>query len=128
MPEIKNTFLKGKMNKDLDERLVPNGEYVDAVNIQVSTSEDSDVGTAQNILGNYLIPGQTYFARNDSGHYQKVHIDSDYDGYQCVGAISDEPNDRLFFFVTYAKTITVPNASFARNLDDWTESVLSTSI
>ena len=127
MPEIKNTFLKGKMNKDLDERLVPNGEYVDAVNIQVSTSEDSEVGTAQNILGNYLIPGQTYFARNDSGHYQKVHIDSDYDGYQCVGAISDEPNDRLFFFVTYAKTITVPNASFARNLNDWTESVLSSS-
>jgi len=128
MPEIKNTFLKGKMNKDLDERLVPNGEYVDAVNIQVATSEDSEVGTAQNILGNYLIPGQTYFARNNNGHYQKVHIDSDYDGYQCVGAISDEPNDRLFFFVTYAKAITITNASFARNLDNWTESVLSSSI
>ena len=40
MPEIKNTFLKGKMNKDLDERLIPNGEYRDALNIKVSTSED----------------------------------------------------------------------------------------
>ena len=54
MPEIKHQFTKGKMNKDLDERLVPNGEYRDAMNIQVSTSEDSDVGTVQNILGNRL--------------------------------------------------------------------------
>jgi rRNA processing protein Gar1 len=51
MPEIKNQFTGGKMNKDLDERLVPNGEYRDAMNIQVSTSEGSDVGTVQNILG-----------------------------------------------------------------------------
>ena len=27
MPEIKHQFTGGKMNKDLDERLVPNGEY-----------------------------------------------------------------------------------------------------
>ena len=45
MPEIKHQFTGGKMNKDLDERLVPNGEYRDAMNIQVSTSEGSDVGT-----------------------------------------------------------------------------------
>ena len=30
MPEIKRTFTAGKMNKDLDERLVRNGEYRDA--------------------------------------------------------------------------------------------------
>jgi hypothetical protein len=53
MPEIKHQFTTGgKMNKDLDERLIPNGEYRDAMNIQVATSEGSDVGTAQNILGN----------------------------------------------------------------------------
>ena len=44
MPEIKNTFLAGKMNKDLDERLVPKGEYRDALNMQVSKSDGSDVG------------------------------------------------------------------------------------
>ena len=55
MPEIKNTLLKGRMNKDLDERLVPNGEYRDALNINVSTSEESDVGAAQTILGNTRI-------------------------------------------------------------------------
>ena len=55
MPEIKNTFLKGRMNKDLDERLIPNGEYRDALNITVSTSEDSDVGAAQTLLGNVRV-------------------------------------------------------------------------
>ena len=52
MAEIKNTFTRGIMNKDLDERLVPNGQFRDAMNVQVSTSESSEVGTIQNILGN----------------------------------------------------------------------------
>ena len=50
MPEIKHSYTGGKMNIDLDERLVPNGEYRHAENVQVSTSEGSDVGTIQNIL------------------------------------------------------------------------------
>ena len=54
MPEAKNTFLQGKMNKDLDARLLKNGEYFDAQNIHISKSESSDVGTVQNILGNKL--------------------------------------------------------------------------
>jgi hypothetical protein len=54
MSEIKKQFTGGKMNKDVDERLVPTGEYRDAMNIQVSTSEGSDVGTIQNVLGNML--------------------------------------------------------------------------
>jgi hypothetical protein len=37
MAEIKNTFIKSKMNKDLDDRIVPNGEYRNALNVQVST-------------------------------------------------------------------------------------------
>ena len=83
MPEIKHNFMKGKMNKDLDERLVPNGEYRDAMNIQVSTSEGSDVGTVQNILGNSLIAGQDFISE------QAV----------CVGSIADEKNDKLYYFI-----------------------------
>ena len=57
MPEIKHDFTAGKMNKDLDERLVPNGEYRDAVNIQVRTTDGGgdgvgNSGTAQNLQGN----------------------------------------------------------------------------
>jgi len=52
MPEIKNTFLRSKMNKTLDSRLIPNGEYRDARNVSISRSEGSDVGALENVLGN----------------------------------------------------------------------------
>ena len=52
MAEVKNAFLKAKMNKDFDDRLIPQGEYRDAVNIQVSTTESTDMGALQNVLGN----------------------------------------------------------------------------
>ena len=55
MPEIKNNFLQGKMNKDLDDRLVPNGQYRDALNIKISKSDGDDIGTVQNIKGNTLL-------------------------------------------------------------------------
>ena len=84
MPEIKHQFTGGKMNKDVDERLVPNGEYRDALNIQVSTSEGADVGTAQNILGNQ--PGCDSSFMN--------FLDS-----QTIGSISDEKNDTLYWLV-----------------------------
>jgi hypothetical protein len=54
MADIKNTFLRGIMNKDLDERLVPEGQYRDALNVTVDTSEGSNVGAVQNSLGNTL--------------------------------------------------------------------------
>ena len=55
MAELKNTFTGGKMEKDLDERIVPTSQYREALNISVATSEDSDVGAAQNILGNVKV-------------------------------------------------------------------------
>ena len=50
--KIKNTFSKGKMNKDLDERLVPQGEYVDALNVRVLNTSGSDAGAVENERGN----------------------------------------------------------------------------
>ena len=84
MPEIKNQFTGGKMNKDVDERLVPKGEYRDAMNIQVSTSEGSDVGTVQNILGN--VEGCSYELIPPSSF--------------TVGSVSDEKNDALYWLVS----------------------------
>ena len=88
MPEIKNTFLKGKMNKDLDERLIPNGEYRDALNVEVFTAEGSNIGTVKNILGNHrvesLVVGGNQFT--------------------CVGSISNEKSNKLYWFITsYSK-------------------------
>jgi hypothetical protein len=59
MAEIQNTFIRSKMNKDLDDRLVPNGEYRDALNIAISRSEGDDVGALETILGNQLYYGET---------------------------------------------------------------------
>ena len=100
MPEIKHQFTGGKMNKDLDERLVPNGEYKDAMNIQVSTSENSDVGTIQNILGNSLVPGQGFIG----------------DGAFCVGSIADEKNDKLYYFISQEPFF---ESSFERLGEGW---------
>ena len=55
MAEVKNSFIKSKMNKDLDARLLPNGEYRVGNNIQVSKSEGADVGALENVLGNVEI-------------------------------------------------------------------------
>jgi hypothetical protein len=55
MAEVKNAFIQSKMNKDLDDRLLPSGQYRNAVNAQVSKSEGSDVGALENVLGNALI-------------------------------------------------------------------------
>ena len=54
MAEIKNSFLRSKMNKDLDDRLIPNGEYRDAQNISVGKSEADDIGSLETVLGNTL--------------------------------------------------------------------------
>ena len=76
------------MNKDNDERLVPKGEYRDAMNIQVHTSEGSDVGTVTNVLGN--TPGCTYGISNPNPIIP---------GMKTVGSITDEKNDSLYWFV-----------------------------
>ena len=80
MPEIKNAFLRGKMNKDLDERLIPEGEYRDASNIQIASTEGDDAGTVQNILGNYIV--------SNTGM-----------GGVCVGMIENTETDKLYMLI-----------------------------
>ena len=83
MAEIKNSFLKSKMNKDLDDRLIPNGEYRDAQNVSVGKSEADDIGALETILGNTLIPFTNY------GNQLKV-----------IGYLNDENSNSIFVFLT----------------------------
>mgnify|MGYP003669698404 FL=1 len=85
MAEDKKSFLQGKMNKDIDARLLPNGEYRTAQNIQVSTSESKDVGTIQNIKGNTLI---------------NLPIKQSYENLKTIGSFFDETTNRIFYFIT----------------------------
>ena len=82
MPQSNRGFSKMKMNKDFDERIVPEGEYRDALNIEISSSDGSDVGSAQAVLGNVLI---------SSGIVPKDST--------CVGSIGYEKEDKIYYFV-----------------------------
>ena len=55
MADLNNSFIAGIMNKDLDERLLPEGVYRDALNVIVDSSTNSAVGTIQNQNGNVRI-------------------------------------------------------------------------
>lgn len=39
MANISRNFIRGRMNKSDDERLIPNGEYIDALNVRLSSTE-----------------------------------------------------------------------------------------
>jgi hypothetical protein len=94
MSEIKHTFQAGKMNKDLDERLVPQGEYRDALNIEVRTSDGSDVGAVQSLYGNLLRD------THDASKYP-INPTINWDGVtsEFVGSIADEKTNNAYFFV-----------------------------
>jgi len=102
MAEFKNVFIKSKMNKDLDDRLLPQGEYRDALNIQVSKSESSDVGALENVLGNSelinfkeIIPGKPDVV--------------------CIGYLVSEVNSCVFFFLTNNTIASNPNGKYNKN-------------
>ena len=86
MGELKHGFGAAKMNKDADERTVPNGEYRDALNIQIVTSDGSDVGTMQTLLGNTKINADLFTATLSSEA-------------KCVGSVADEKNNKIYYFV-----------------------------
>jgi hypothetical protein len=74
------------MNKDLDERLVPKGEYREAQNILITQSEGSDVGAIENIQGNELALSSALFKKLPDA--------------ETIGYFADNLNKRAFWFVT----------------------------
>ena len=102
MPELIHTFTGGKMNKDLDERLLPNGEYRDALNLEVASSDTSQVGTFQNLKGN---TEKAYSSYNSStGQYTtwdplKYIGGLDNGNAVCVGSIAEPNSDIIYWFI-----------------------------
>jgi len=94
MAEIKNTFLKQRMNQDIDSRILPNGEYREAINLMISRSEGSTVGEFENALGNSSIRSLNTSNSVIIGHYvnettNKVYLfASDYDNANGVRSTS----------------------------------------
>jgi hypothetical protein len=98
MPELKHHFRLGRMNKDLDERLVNNGEYRDALNIEIASSEGSDVGSVQNILGNKIENVNTY--NSDTKVYTYWASSFGLSNAKCVGSVRDTENEKIYWFLT----------------------------
>ena len=80
--KLKNIFNSGKMNKDLDERLVPKGVYRDALNVRVVGSSASDVGAIENSPSNAGLT-QLNFGNNPVS----------------IGSVSDDANNKIYWFV-----------------------------
>lgn len=80
--KIKNTFNTGKMNKDVDERLIPNGEFIDANNIRVLNTAGSDAGAIENEKGNVKLTN--------------LNIPNNP---ECIGSIADESEEKIYWFI-----------------------------
>ena len=83
MPELKRIFQAGVMNRDLDDRLLPAGQYRAALNVNIGRSEGSDIGAIENLLGNELIASNDYITNGT-----------------VIGVYRDNGNERIYFFVT----------------------------
>lgn len=85
MPKIQNNFLIGTINKDLDERITPNGQLVDAENFMVTSEDGSNAGVGKGLLGNIQLSN---FQLNPN------------DNPECIGVFPDEGRNLLYIFIT----------------------------
>jgi len=88
MANITRNFIAGRMNKVVDERLIPNGEYIDALNIRMGSTEQSEIGTVENTKGNIQLTTLKYIDGTPLSSSAK-----------CIGAIDDSANETVYWFV-----------------------------
>jgi hypothetical protein len=91
--ELKKTFIAGKMNKDLDERLVPDGEFIDALNVTIDTTSGSNIGAVSNSLGNTIVTNIQQLIE-DRG---LVYVGSNA---KTIGAVTYEADNLIYWLVT----------------------------
>ena len=87
MAKISRNFTAGKMNKTLDERVVPQGEYIDALNIRMGSTEQSEVGVIENTKGNTSLTAL---------QFNGVPLS---DNARTIGSIADGEREIIYWFV-----------------------------
>ena len=92
MASSKRNFIAGRMNKSVDERLVPNSEYVDAMNVRLGSTEDSDIGSVENSKGNSLLTDVIL------GVYVSISYPLSSNAV-CLGAFEDGANETIYWFI-----------------------------
>lgn len=84
------------MNKTVDERLVPAGEYIDALNIRLGSTEATEMGAVENSLGNTILTN-VQFLNNPLSSSAKT-----------IGVYEDGINETLYWFVNDENNVSSP--------------------
>jgi hypothetical protein len=87
MANTKRHFIAGKMNKSVDERLLPNGEYVDALNVRLGSTEASEIGSVENSKGNTQLTTLEFNGTALSNNAK------------CIGVYEDGTRETIYWFV-----------------------------
>lgn len=87
MAQSRTDFIAGKMNKTVDERLVPQGEYVDALNVRLGSTEGTEIGAVENSKGNTLLADVQYAGDTLSP------------AARTIGVYEDGVNETLYWFI-----------------------------
>ena len=93
MAKTQRNFVLGRMNKSLDERLLPNGEYVDALNVRLGSTEESEVGSVENTKGNSRLT-ELYFVDPITSTNTPLSSEA-----RTIGVYEDGANETLYWFV-----------------------------
>jgi hypothetical protein len=108
-------FIAGKMNKDYDERVIPSGQYVDALNIRMGSTENNSVGAVENTKGNIKLTSLSYNGAplsNDA---------------KCIGVYEDGGTETIYWFVCDPGNVDLV-LSFNTNNNILVYHVISTSV
>ena len=87
MGKTNTNFIAGKMNKSVDERLMPPGEYIDAENVRLGSTENTEIGAVENSLGNTILTDLQFAGQPLQGDIR------------CIGVYEDGMSETLFWFV-----------------------------
>ena len=88
MADVTRNFLAGRMNKVVDQRLLPDGEYIDAMNVRMGSTEMAEVGVITNTKGNLFLTSLAYINGTPLSTQAR-----------CIGAIEDSANETIYWFV-----------------------------
>ncbi len=120
MAKASTNFIAGKMNKSVDERLVPPGEYIDALNVRLGSTEATEIGAVENSKGNSLLTNVEYAGQTVNG--------------KTLGVYEDGINETLYWFIHDSNNPSSPTGkvdlivSFNTNTSSLTYHCISTSV
>lgn len=93
MSKTQRNFATGIMNKSVDERLLPNGEYSDAMNVRLGSTEASEIGSVENAKGNERV-GNIAFPPTGQACSAELSPNA-----VCLGSYADPSTETIYWFV-----------------------------